>query len=146
MASERQIAANRANAGRSTGPKTKAGKVKSSRNSLKHGLSGSKNRSSPNQKTGPTITETQLTLARIRRVRVELVAAVLESPKPRLIKQLRGLDRYEQAALARRKRAAREHNDWCLDKTNPIQPKDSVEIVAVLRNGHADIRNRRASD
>ena len=110
MASERQIAANRANARRSTGPKTKAGKVKSNRNSLKHGLSGSKNRSSPNQKTGPfaTITETQLTLARIRRVRVELVAAVLVSPKPRLIKQLRGLDRYERAALAARKRAARE--------------------------------------
>jgi hypothetical protein len=40
MASEKQIAANRANAMRSTGPKTLAGKLKSSRNAYRHGLSG----------------------------------------------------------------------------------------------------------
>ena len=40
MATERQIAANRANALRSTGPKTAAGKSKSSRNAYRHGLSG----------------------------------------------------------------------------------------------------------
>jgi hypothetical protein len=39
MASERQIAANRANAKRSTGPKTLVGKMKSGRNALRHGLS-----------------------------------------------------------------------------------------------------------
>jgi hypothetical protein len=39
MASEAQTAANRANAQRSTGPKTQKGKKKSSRNALKHGLS-----------------------------------------------------------------------------------------------------------
>ena len=38
MPSDRQIAANRRNAKRSTGPKTEQGKAKSSRNSLKHGL------------------------------------------------------------------------------------------------------------
>jgi hypothetical protein len=36
--SEKKLAANRANAQRSTGPKTTGGKVKSSRNSYKHGL------------------------------------------------------------------------------------------------------------
>jgi len=40
MATEKQIAANRANAKRSTGPKTAAGKLKSSRNAYRHGLSG----------------------------------------------------------------------------------------------------------
>ena len=39
MASDAQKAANRANAQRSTGPKTQNGKKKSSRNALRHGLS-----------------------------------------------------------------------------------------------------------
>ena len=40
MASEKQIAANRANAQRSTGPRTAVGKMRSSRNAYRHGLSG----------------------------------------------------------------------------------------------------------
>jgi hypothetical protein len=40
MATEKQIAANRANARRSTGPKSSAGKLKASRNAYQHGLSG----------------------------------------------------------------------------------------------------------
>jgi len=39
LASERQIEANRANAARSTGPRTSAGKAKLSRNAYQHGLS-----------------------------------------------------------------------------------------------------------
>ncbi len=38
MATEKQIAANRNNAQKSTGPKTAEGKTKSSGNALKHGL------------------------------------------------------------------------------------------------------------
>ena len=38
MASERQIAANRANAKKSTGPKSRAGKARTSGNSRQHGL------------------------------------------------------------------------------------------------------------
>ena len=38
MASDRQIAANRRNAMRSTGPRTRAGKARSRANSLRHGL------------------------------------------------------------------------------------------------------------
>src|SRR5262249_52788262 len=40
MTSEKKIAANRMNAQRSTGPRTAAGKERSRRNALKHGLSG----------------------------------------------------------------------------------------------------------
>jgi len=39
MASEKQIAANRANAKKSTGPKTLVGKLRSSKNAYRHGLS-----------------------------------------------------------------------------------------------------------
>jgi hypothetical protein len=39
MASERQCAANRANAKKSTGPKSRAGKMRSSWNAYRHGLS-----------------------------------------------------------------------------------------------------------
>jgi hypothetical protein len=38
MASERQLAANRANARKSTGPRSASGKKRASRNALKHGL------------------------------------------------------------------------------------------------------------
>jgi hypothetical protein len=38
MTSERQRAANRANAAKSTGPRTKAGKAKASQNARWHGL------------------------------------------------------------------------------------------------------------
>ena len=39
MATERQIAANRRNAVKSTGPRTSAGKMRARRNSYRHGLS-----------------------------------------------------------------------------------------------------------
>jgi hypothetical protein len=42
LATKRQIAANRRNAQRSTGPRTAAGKCKSRRNALKHGLTAEK--------------------------------------------------------------------------------------------------------
>ena len=40
IASAKQLTANRRNAQRSTGPRTKTGKLKSSQNSLRHGLTG----------------------------------------------------------------------------------------------------------
>jgi len=40
MSNDQQIAANRLNAQRSTGPRTPAGKTRVSSNALKHGLTG----------------------------------------------------------------------------------------------------------
>jgi hypothetical protein len=105
MASERQIAANRANAKRSTGPKTLVGKMKSRRNALRHGLSLplpfdmeasargeaivralTHDHASDEQLTAATeLAQAQLELQRIRAVRAELVARVasgdLEEPQ-----------------------------------------------------------------
>jgi hypothetical protein len=40
MASEKQIAANRRNARKSSGPRSVAGKARASRNAIRHGLAG----------------------------------------------------------------------------------------------------------
>ena len=42
MATIKKILANRANAKKSTGPKTNLGKIKSSQNAIKHGLNAEK--------------------------------------------------------------------------------------------------------
>ena len=44
MSSERKVAANKRNSGKSCGPRTAAGKATASRNALKHGLSAVVNR------------------------------------------------------------------------------------------------------
>jgi len=121
MVSERQRAANRANAKRSTGPKTAAGKLRSSRNALTHGLSASIFPSSAENsdafcspesykgkrqhEPGSELAKTQSTLSHIRLIRANLVAAVLEEPSARAIKRLKALDRYERAALRKRRKA-----------------------------------------
>ena len=59
--SKKQLAANRKNARKSTGPKTKAGKEIASRNSIKHGLyARSLLLNSPNVKENPTKYDTLL--------------------------------------------------------------------------------------
>lgn len=124
MASERQIEANRKNARRSTGPKTAAGKAKSSRNAFRHGLS----RPAPAneaalEKIGETIllelgkalcvdltelVSAKLELHRIRSTRAHMLAALLRDIDPKAVDGLRGLLRYERAAFARQKRLLKE--------------------------------------
>ena len=92
MASERQIAANRRNADKSTGPKSDSGKQRASRNAYRHGLSmplsaletGAQLRELARQFAGETpdrevralaerAADAELDLARIRRVRTAMI-------------------------------------------------------------------------
>ena len=134
MASERQIAANRANAKRSTGPKTAAGKQKSSRNAFRHGLSRQGSGAVPSADEPPILaavlagehaspermvaaeefSSAQAQMARIEAIRAEHWASIdlnrsLEANvKP--LKQLAALDRYERYALTKRSQASKRLN------------------------------------
>jgi hypothetical protein len=127
MASEKQIAANRANAKRSTGPKTVAGKRASSRNSFRHGLSAplqldpvmsAKVEAIAHALAGEQADQdlltsaadfarAQLELLRIRAARTELA----ENIGPNCISmqelcRIAALDRYERYYFTKRRRAA----------------------------------------
>jgi hypothetical protein len=93
MASERQIAANRRNARKSTGPRSTAGKKRAGRNAYRHGLSVSMSSNAAFAKeldrlvreiAGDTknaivleraraVAEAELDLARVRRAKVALI-------------------------------------------------------------------------
>ena len=129
MATEKQIAANRANARLSCGPKTLAGKLKSSRNAYRHGLSAplppdpvilakadaiartlageqaSEGRLAP----AAEFVRAQLQLLQIRSTRTEMMSKLdLTSIETRVLRRISALDRYERYSLTRRRRAARE--------------------------------------
>ncbi|MBH5401185.1 hypothetical protein HZZ13_25870 [Bradyrhizobium sp. CNPSo 4010] len=124
MTSVRQIEANRANATRSTGPKTAGGKARSSRNALRHGLARS-TIGDPAEAAncagaiaaglGPQVTRdaamalarSKLALLRIRSLRQAMMAALLAAPTPADLTRLHGLERYERAALVQQRRTLR---------------------------------------
>ena len=131
MATEKQIAANRANAKKSTGPKSVTGKERSSRNSIKHGLSGLATRSSPAATRNAIvaalgieeISEKQLMAAvDFASAQSELlqIQAVRAAQWSRVglnveidgdfkeLKQLASLDRYERYARTKRRKAAKK--------------------------------------
>jgi hypothetical protein len=129
LATERQIAANRANAKRSTGPKTAAGRLKSSRNALRHGLSlplrldietSAKAEAIARALTGDQTNEeklvaatelarAQLDLLRIRKIRTDLMAqSDLTSGNLDQLRRLAALDHYECLAHTKRRRASRK--------------------------------------
>ena len=131
MATERQIAANRTNAKRSTGPKTVGGRQASSRNALRHGLCSSKGprprvsvdiddlaealiqQGTDQDLTARQIARVHVELLRIRAVRAELLASLnLQYCSSDDLWQLSALDRYERVARGKRRRAAR---GFCAD-------------------------------
>lgn len=125
MASEKQIAANRANAKKSTGPKTAAGKAKSSRNALRHGLSSplpldatalAKAHTFASAFAGEgagaaalEVAHAQLELERIKATRDDLMAAFDPvNPEAEILRQILSLGRYERYAFTRRHKALRK--------------------------------------
>ncbi|MGY8662704.1 hypothetical protein Q3C01_10080 [Bradyrhizobium sp. UFLA05-109] len=124
MASHRQIEANRRNATRSTGPRTAGGKSKSSQNAVRHGLARSVSSDPAATENlavaiasglGPQIgsdaavalARSKFALLRIRSLRHDMLAALLERPLPARLQQLARLERYERAALVLQRRALR---------------------------------------
>jgi len=124
MASKRQIEANRANAKRSTGPRTAAGKATSSQNARRHSLASVRKAMSENDERilravehllgGQQIQEEEITganaqvdLWRIRSVRTEMLRELLDNPSDNSMKQITNLERYERAARAKWKRFLR---------------------------------------
>ena len=121
MTSDQKVAANRRNAERSTGPQSQAGKARSSRNALKHGLAIPL-RNGPNMaeetaelaaiiageaRTDETvlayagaIAEAELDLVRIRMARVQLLNALAANP-PDVVAQSKAGPEREASVLAR---------------------------------------------
>jgi hypothetical protein len=127
MATEKQIAANRANAKKSTGPKTAAGRLKSSRNAYRHGLSCplrfdpvtsakadaiawaliGEEAGEEELTSAAEFARAQLELLRIRSTRTELLAKIgLDFNNTQELHRLVALDRYERYAHTKRRRAS----------------------------------------
>jgi hypothetical protein len=126
MSSEARRAANRANAARSTGPRTRAGKATVARNALRHGLSlpvvadaalapevdalaraiAGEDATQARYVAAVRIAETEIDVLRVRRVRAQMMAEAESAAE--MPARLMRLDRYEQRALSRRKFAIRE--------------------------------------
>jgi hypothetical protein len=124
MASEKQITANRANAQRSTGPRTWAGRARSSRNAYRHGLSvpmqavpqlveklakalAGNTAGAIELGAADALAAAQLELKRIRTTRMAALETDLNSMDPQALRDLLALERYERLALSRRKAALR---------------------------------------
>jgi hypothetical protein len=126
MATEKQIAANRANAKRSTGPKSAAGKMASSRNAFRHGLScplplglatspkvhaiarelTSEGAGDEHWASAVEFVNAQFELLKIRAIRIEMMlGGDVERLNTQQLRRLASLDRYERYSHTRRRRA-----------------------------------------
>jgi hypothetical protein len=124
--SEAQRRANRANAARSTGPRTPAGMATAARNAWRHGLRtpvladptlapevaalahaiAGDGASAASSAAAARIAEAQVDLVRVRGVRLALTQRLLEGADA--TREILRLDRYERRAFARRSGALRE--------------------------------------
>jgi hypothetical protein len=118
LASKRQIEANRANAARSTGPRTSAGKATSSRNAYRHGLSrwdeaagcgfdavlAKELKGADMEVAVQDLAQARSRQDRLRALRLILILAVIEGAEPKQMRYLSSLERYEKAALSRQRR------------------------------------------
>jgi hypothetical protein len=133
MTSDRKRSANQRNAAKSTGPKSVAGKRRSRRNALSHGLAipitadpavnddvsalariiALASGRDDVTESSRTAAEAQFDILRIRKVRSSIYERLSRSPlqeadHAKLSKSLVSLERYERRAFSRRKRALRD--------------------------------------
>jgi hypothetical protein len=129
MATERQIAANRQNAKKSSGPRSLGGKARSGRNALRHGLSIASRVIPAFQKdvmllaralspasedvgdAALTAADAEIDILRIRKARAALIDESRGQGGPvafDLARKLDPLERYEWRAFARRNKALRD--------------------------------------
>ena len=124
MATEKQVAANRANAKYSTGPKTMAGKSRSAQNAYRHGLSAARKDHvdidasllAIRGKIGKLLGDEEIVdlfaqsiyeLRRIREVRHDFIRLGLDIGQSGALRRLAALDRYERIAQTRVRRVER---------------------------------------
>jgi len=128
MASERQIAANRRNAKKSSGARSAGGKARSGRNALRHGLTIASRTIPAFQQDVMALArslslvgddfddaaliaaEAEIDLLRIRKYRAVLIEEARGQaglPSSTLVDRLNKLERYERRAFARRNKALR---------------------------------------
>jgi len=130
MTNERKIAANRLNAKKSTGPKTRPGRARSAQNARRHGLSlsvfsdvmyseeigrltrqiVSVSKDLPTIELARQVAEAETDLVRIRQARLSLLErnGGMNNVSEEVFEQLDAMDRYTRRARSRRKFAIRE--------------------------------------
>ena len=129
MATDKQIFANRRNAKKSTGPRTKAGKARVGKNAIKHGLAAvaadeetkaiaegiladlfpGQGCSVIARERAREIAELQSIIIRARTAKTELLNSASGEPeRGELLDRYRRIDRYEHRALSRKKTLLRD--------------------------------------
>jgi hypothetical protein len=110
MATPKQIAANRRNAARSSGPRTEQGKARSKKNALRHGLSAVQSHTNAiwEQIPSPSLEQVQERLLDIELERLKLLhdinsllAAGSSDGVSRYLERLEALNRYIKRAHGR---------------------------------------------
>lgn len=151
MTSERQIRANRANAQASSGPRSRRGKARSSRNALRHGLNipvyidpelaseveilaqricGTA--TDPNLlELARQIAEAQLSLLRVRSYRQRLIEQALADPHFQTAAANRALLKFAKRFFATHRDAGSREEFWSSPGPEPLKwPEKTAAILA----------------